>query len=160
MPLDALIASVWAEEASNEAMVFSWVVQEFANVFPDELPGLPPPREIDFTIDILPGTSPIALPMYRMAPAELAEMQRHIAELEGLGFFRKSMSPWAAPALFAKKKDGGLRLCIDYRKLSDEQIRAICMRFPPSARQPGTRSCRVECVLAIVRVGLSCLLAA
>ena len=56
--------------------------------------------------------------MYRMAPAELAEMQRQIAELEGLGFIRKSMSPWAAPALFAKKKDGGLRLCIDYRKLN------------------------------------------
>ena len=53
-----------------------------------------------------------------MAPAELAEMQRQIAELEGLGFIRKSMSPWAAPALFAKKKDGGLRLCIDYRKLN------------------------------------------
>src|SRR3954462_9485542 len=117
-PLDALIASVWAEEASAEAVVFPRAVREFADVFPDELPGLPPPREIDFTIDILPGTSPIALPMYRMAPAELDEMQRQIAELESLGFIRKSMSPWAAPALFAKKKDGGLRLCIDYRKLN------------------------------------------
>src|SRR4051812_43915740 len=88
------------------------------DVFPDEFSRLPPPREIDFTIDILPGTSPIALLMCRMAPAELAEMQRQIAELDGLGFIRKSMSPWAAPALFAKKKGGGLRLCIDCRKLN------------------------------------------
>src|SRR4051812_10147227 len=99
-------------------MIFPRIVHEYTDVFPDELPGLPPQREIEFRIDILPGASPIALPMYRMAPVERDELQRQLAELMKLGFIRRSMSPWAAPALFAKKKDGTLRLCINYRKLN------------------------------------------
>ena len=117
-PLDALIASIWAEDTGAQRSVFPRVVREYVDVFPEELPGLPPHREVEFTIDIVQGTAPIALPMYRMAPAELAEMEVQIADLLRLGFIRRSKSPWAAPALFAKKKDGTLRLCIDYRKLN------------------------------------------
>ena len=117
-PLEALIASVWQEESSEQPMIFPRIVHEYTDVFPNELPGLPPQREIEFRIDILPDASPIALPMYRMAPVERDELQRQLAELMKLGFIRRSMSPWAAPALFAKKKDGTLRLCIDYRKLN------------------------------------------
>ena len=117
-PLEALIASIWVEDTGMQIVEFPRVVQEYVDVFPDELPGLPPHREVEFTIDTLPGTSPIALPTYRMAPAELAEMEVQITELLRLGFIRRSKSPWAAPALFAKKKDGTLRLCIDYRRLN------------------------------------------
>jgi hypothetical protein len=84
-------------------------------VFPDELPGVPPEREVEVTIDILPGTSPIAQSPYRMAPAELAELKIQLPELLDKEFIRPSNSPWGAPVLFVKKKDGTLRLCIDYR---------------------------------------------
>ena len=87
-------------------------------VFPSELPGLPPSREVEFSIDLLPGTSPISVPPYRFAPAELRELKIQLDELSSLGFIRPSSSPWGTPALFAKKKDGSLRLCIDYRKLN------------------------------------------
>ena len=79
------------------------------------LPGLPPDREIEFCIDIVPGTDPISMPPYRMAPAELKELNEQLKELLDQGFIRPSTSPWGAPVLFVKKKDGSLRLCIDYR---------------------------------------------
>src|SRR5436189_6141619 len=90
-PLEARIASVWQEEFSEQPMIFPRIVHEYTDVFPDELPGLPPQREIEFRIDILPGASPIALPMYRMAPVERDELQRQLAELIRLGFIRRSM---------------------------------------------------------------------
>ena len=99
------------------------VVEEFADVFPDELPGLPPVREIDFTIDLLPGTTPISQAPYRMAPAELQELKTQLQELVAKGFVRPSISPWGAPVLFVKKKDGSLRLCIDYRKLNQVTVK-------------------------------------
>ena len=92
------------------------VVENFWDVFPDELPGLPPDREIEFCIDLFPGTSPISIPPYRMAPAELAELRKQLDELLEKGFIRFSVSPWGAPALFAKKHGGSLRLCVDYRQ--------------------------------------------
>src|SRR3954466_10987135 len=73
---------------------------------------------IEFKIDLLPGSTPIAMPTYRTAPAEKDELQKQITELYQLGFIRRSSSPWGAPVLFAKKKDGTLRLCIDYRRLN------------------------------------------
>src|SRR3954465_7385289 len=79
---------------------------------------MPPVREVDFTIDLLPGTTPIFTPPYRMALAELEELDKQIKELLRLGFIRPSRSPWASSTLFAKKKDRTLRLCIDYRKLN------------------------------------------
>ena len=90
--------------------------------FPD-IAGLPPDREVDFTIDLIPETEPISIPPYRMAPAELRELKAQLEELLSKGFIRPSISPWGAPILFVKKKDGSLRLCIDYRQLNRVTIR-------------------------------------
>ncbi|XP_057511924.1 uncharacterized protein LOC130794016 [Actinidia eriantha] len=94
------------------------VVNEFMDVFPDELSGVPVDREIDFTIELLPGTSPISITPYRMSPAELKELKEQLQELLDKGFIRPSVSLWGAPILFVKKKDGTMRLCIDYRQLN------------------------------------------
>ena len=102
------------------------VVREFPDVFPDDLPGLPPDREIDFQIELAPGTEPISRAPYRMAPAELKEHKVLIEEMVNKGFVRPSTSPWGAPVLFVKKKDGGMRLCIDYRELNKVTIRNQC----------------------------------
>ncbi|XP_073219602.1 uncharacterized protein [Cicer arietinum] len=91
---------------------------EFPDVFPKELPGLPPDREIEFSIDLVPNTHPISIPPYRMAPAELKELREHLQDLLDKGFIRPSSSPWGAPVLFVKKKDGSMRLCVDYRQLN------------------------------------------
>jgi hypothetical protein len=84
---------------------------------------MPPHREIEFTIDLYPGTAPISIAPYRMAPAELRELKRQLDELLDLGFIRPSSSPWGAPVLFAKKLYGTLRLCIDYRKLNQVTVK-------------------------------------
>ncbi|KAL8094138.1 hypothetical protein AgCh_035848 [Apium graveolens] len=86
-------------------------------MFPDELPGLPPNREIEFAIDLAPGTEPVSKPPYRMAPVEMRELAEQLQELLEKGVIRPSVSPWGAPILFIKKKDGSMRLCIDYREL-------------------------------------------
>ena len=99
------------------------VVQEFLDVFPEELPGMPPDREIEFTIDIIPGTAPISKRAYRMSAEELKELRKQLDELEEKGFIRPSVSPWAAPVLFVKKKDGSMRLCVDYRALNEATIK-------------------------------------
>ena len=99
------------------------VVCEFPDVFPDSLPGMPPDREIEFIIDLLPGTAPIAKRQYRMAPPELALLKESIDELLAKGYIRPSSSPWAFPVLFAEKKDGGQRMCVDYRALNEVTIK-------------------------------------
>ena len=99
------------------------IVREFPDVFPDDLPGMPPDRDIEFTIDTIPGTTPISIPPYRMAPVELKELKKQLIELLEKGFIRPSVSPWGAPVLFVKKKDGTMRLCIDYRKLNQVTIK-------------------------------------
>ena len=81
------------------------VVCEYEDVFPDELPGLPPLRNVDFRIELHPGTSPISMTPHRMAPVELQELKVQIQELLSKGFIRSSTSPWSALVLFAKKKD-------------------------------------------------------
>ena len=93
------------------------IIREFSDVFPNDLQGLPPERDIDFAIDLEPGTKPISIPPYRMAPAELRELSVQLEELLCKGFIRPSVSPWGAPVLFVKKKDGTLRMCVDYRQL-------------------------------------------
>ena len=98
------------------------VVRDFLDVFHDDLPGLPLERELDFPIDLVPGTAPISLPPYRMAPAELKELKTQLQELVDRGFSRPSISPWGAPVLFVKKKDYTWRLCIDYRQLNKVTI--------------------------------------
>ena len=99
------------------------VVREFPDVFPDDIAGLPPDREVEFAIDFIPGIEPISIPPYRMAPAELRELKAQLEELLSKGFIRPSISPWGALVLYVKKKDGSLRLCIDYRQLNRVTIR-------------------------------------
>ena len=94
------------------------VVKDFPDVFPEKLPGLPPDREIEFGIDVPPGTQPISIPPYRMASLELRELKVQLQDLLDKGFIRSSTSPWGALVLFVRKKDGSLRLCIDYRQLN------------------------------------------
>ena len=94
------------------------IVKEFSDVFPDDISCLPPDRAIEFVIELIPGTEPISIPPYRMAPAELKKLKAQLQELLSKGFIRPSTSPWGTPVLFVKKKDGSLRLCIDYRKLN------------------------------------------
>ena len=99
------------------------IVKEFPDVFPDDILGLPPDRAIEFVIELIPETEPISIPPYRMAPAELKELKAQLEELLSKGFIRPSTSPWGAPFLFVKKKDGNLRLCIDYRQFNRATIR-------------------------------------
>ncbi|KAL8131237.1 hypothetical protein AgCh_007237 [Apium graveolens] len=99
------------------------VVNDFPDVFPDELPGLPPDREIEFAIDLAPGTEPVSKAPYRMAPVEMKELAKQLQELLEKGVIRPSVSPWGAPVLFIKKKDGSMRLCIDYRELNKLTIK-------------------------------------
>ena len=99
------------------------VVSDYLDVFPDELPGLPPIRETEFSIDLLLETTPISKAPYRMAPAELQELKIQLKEMLDKGFIRPSVSPWGAPVLFLKNKDDSLRLCIDYRLLNQVTIK-------------------------------------
>ena len=93
-------------------------VSDFPDVFPEEFPGLHPQREIEFAIDVVPGVTPASITPYRMALVELKELKLQLQELLEKGFIRPSVSPWGALVLFVKKKDGTLRLCIDYRQLN------------------------------------------
>jgi hypothetical protein len=99
------------------------VVREFVDVFPEELPGFPPEREMEFTIDLKPGTEPIARTPYRMSTPELQELKMQLKELLDLGLIRPSVSPWGAPVIFIRKKDGSWRLCIDYHQLNKATIK-------------------------------------
>ncbi|WVZ81457.1 hypothetical protein U9M48_028832 [Paspalum notatum var. saurae] len=95
------------------------VVCDFPDVFPEELPGLPPDRDVEFRIDLVPGTAPVSKRPYRMAPDELKELKIQLQEQLDKGFIRPSSSPWDCSALFVEKKDqGGKRLCVDYRPLN------------------------------------------
>ncbi|KAG8485640.1 hypothetical protein CXB51_018871 [Gossypium anomalum] len=99
------------------------VVCEFIDVFPKELPGLTPEREVEFGIELAPSTTSISIAPYRMAPTELKELKVQLQELTDKGFARPSYSPWGAPVLFVKKKDGSMRLCIDYRQLNKVTVK-------------------------------------
>jgi len=94
------------------------VVCEFSDVFPEDLPGLPPDRDIEFKIDLIPGTAPISRRPYRMPPDELVELKKQLQELLEKGLIRPSSSPWGCPAPFVKKKDKSLRMCVDYFPLN------------------------------------------
>ncbi|GJY93315.1 putative reverse transcriptase domain-containing protein [Tanacetum coccineum] len=87
-------------------------------VFPQDLPGLPPVRQVEFQIDLISGTTHVARAPYRLAPSEMQELSNQLQELTDQGFIRSSTSPWGAPVLFVKKKDGSFRMCIDYRELN------------------------------------------
>jgi hypothetical protein len=121
--------SCQAQPPANDPMMFNLatenmsVIEEFVDVFPEELSGMPPERGVEFYIDLIPGTAPIAKKPYRMAPTELAELKLQIAELQQKGYIRPSSSPWGAPVLFVTKKDGSMRMCIDYRSLNEVTIK-------------------------------------
>ncbi|XP_070677834.1 uncharacterized protein [Malus domestica] len=117
------LAHVVLNDIASTSIEEVGVVKHYPDVFPDDLPGLPPDREVEFAIDLLPGTDPISLTPYRMAPAELRELKIQLQELLDKGFIQPSSSPWGAPVLFVRKKDGTLRLCIDYRQLNRVTIK-------------------------------------
>ncbi|CAJ2636548.1 unnamed protein product [Trifolium pratense] len=99
------------------------VVCEFPDVFPEDVSDVPPKREVEFTIDLVPGTSPISMAPYRMSASELNELKKQLEELLEKKFIRPSVSPWGAPVLLVKKKEGSMRLCIDYRQLNKVTIK-------------------------------------
>ncbi|GJX23862.1 putative reverse transcriptase domain-containing protein [Tanacetum coccineum] len=94
------------------------IVQDFPKVIPEDLSGLPPARPVEFQIDLIPGAAPVARAPYRLAPSKMKELSEQLQELSDKGFIRPSSSPWGAPILFVKKKDGSFRMCIDYRELN------------------------------------------
>ena len=94
------------------------IIRDYPDVFPEDLLGFPPEREVEFTIDLAPGTTPISNSPYRIAPMELKDLKIQLQELLYKGFIRPSVSPLGALVLFVKKKDESIRLCIDYRELN------------------------------------------
>ena len=116
---------VWVRDVESEVPPHELVpiVNEFPEVFPNDLPGFPPERDIDFGIDLLPDTNPISIPPYCMALEELKELKEQLKDLLEKGFIRPSKSPWGAPVLFVRKKDHSLRMCIDYRQLNKVTIK-------------------------------------
>jgi hypothetical protein len=99
------------------------VVNEFPDVFPKELPGMLPDRDIEFVIELKPSTAPIYKTPFRMTTPKLAELKEHIRELLEKGFIHPSSSPWGAPVIFVSKKDGTQRLCVDYRALNEVTVK-------------------------------------
>jgi hypothetical protein len=99
------------------------IVCEYPDVFPEELPGMPPDRDIEFSIELLPETTRISKRVYRMDAKDLIELNKQIEELLEKGFIRPSSSPWGAPILFVNKKDGSRRMCVDYRSLNKVTIK-------------------------------------
>jgi hypothetical protein len=98
-------------------------VSEYSDVFLEELPGMPPDHEIDFVIELVPGTAPIFMRPYRMAANQLAELKEQLQELLDKGYIRPSGSPWGAPVIFVQKKDGMQRMCVDYHFLNEVTIK-------------------------------------
>jgi hypothetical protein len=120
------------------------VVCEFPDVFTEDLPGLPPERDVEFMIELKPGIAPISRRSYRMPPNELAELKTQLQDLLEKGFIRPSSSPWGCPAIFIKKKDQTLRMCMDYRPL---------MRSPLRTSTPFLGS--ISCSINLLELGYS-----
>ncbi|KAG8490964.1 hypothetical protein CXB51_014701 [Gossypium anomalum] len=120
---EAYLAFVLNTKVSESKIESVPVVCEFIDVFPEELPGLPPEREVEFGIELAPGTTPISIEPYRMASTELNELKVQLQELIDKGFARLSYSPWGAPVISVKKKDGSMKLCIDYRQLNKVTVK-------------------------------------
>jgi len=121
IPMFSLMASLSVE---NQAVIDKLqVVCEFPEVFPNEIPDVPPEREVEFSIDLVPGTKPVSMAPYRMSASELAELKKQLEDLLDKKFVRPSVSPWGASVLLVKKKDGSMRLCIDYRQLNKVTIK-------------------------------------
>ncbi|GKF59230.1 putative reverse transcriptase domain-containing protein [Tanacetum coccineum] len=120
----AVISCSKAQEyMAKGCQVFLAIVRDFPEVFPEDLPGLPPARPVEFQIDLIPGVASVARAPYRLAPSEMKELSEQLQELSDKGFIRPSSSPWGAPVLFVKKKDGSFRMCIDYRELNKVTVK-------------------------------------
>ncbi|KAL4348778.1 hypothetical protein GQ457_17G007950 [Hibiscus cannabinus] len=119
----SIFAAMALQDEYDFGLPYMPVVSEFIIVFPEELPGLPPTREVQFGIDSQPETNPVSITPYRMASIELKELKKQLEELQRKGFIRPNTSPWGAPVLFVKKKDSSMRLCIDYRQLNRVTIK-------------------------------------
>jgi hypothetical protein len=111
------------KESSEKGVGDLPVVQEFPKVFPDDITELPPERKVEFAIDLVPGMSPISIAPYWMSASELDELKKQLEELLEKQFIRPSVSPWGARVLLVKKKDGSMRLCVDYRQLNKVTIK-------------------------------------
>ena len=98
-------------------------MREFPEMFPDEIPGVLPEREVELAIDLVPGTRPVSMAPYRMSASELSELKKQLEEFLEKKFVRPSVSPWGAFVLLVKKKDGSMRLCVDYRQLNKVTIK-------------------------------------
>jgi len=118
-----MIVAQTEKKSTIEKISLIPVVDEYADVFSDEILELPPSRDVDFTINLIPEAGPLSMAPYRMAPAELAELKKQIEDLLEKNFIRPSASPWGAPVLLVKKKDGSSRLCVDYRQLNKLTIK-------------------------------------
>ncbi|TYJ96449.1 putative Retrotransposon protein [Cucumis melo var. makuwa] len=114
----SILASIVDTREPEVSLSFELLVREYLDVFPDELPRLPPSREIDFVIELEPGTAPISRAPYKMALAELKDLKVQLQKLLNKGFIRPSVSPWGGTILFVKKKDGSIHLYINYRELN------------------------------------------
>nr|GEV13620.1 hypothetical protein [Tanacetum cinerariifolium] len=123
------ISQVTEKEPAKKQLQDVPVICNFLEVFLDDLPGLPPPRQVEFKIELIPGAAPVACAPYRLAPSELKELSDQLKELSEKGFIRPSSSPWGAPVLFVKKKDKSFRMCIDYRELNKLTVKN---RYPLS----------------------------
>jgi len=119
----AFLAHIVDKSVAKKSISDVPIVRDFPDVFPDDLPGLPPTRQVQFRIDLVPGAAPVAKAPYRLAPSEMQELSNQLQELLSKGFIRPSSSPWGAPILFVKKKDGSMRMCIDYRELNKLTIK-------------------------------------
>src|ERR1044072_4226381 len=122
----AYLNSIVAEVKNDGDVRSISIVQDYMDMFPKDVPGLPPVRETEFSIDVIPDTGPISITPYRMAPAEMKELGKQLEDLSSKGFIRPSVSPWGAPGLLVKKKDGKSRLCVDYRQLNKVTIKNRC----------------------------------
>jgi hypothetical protein len=102
------------------------ILREYKYVFPEEVPGLPLRRDIDFSIERVPGAVPMSRTPYRMSTPDLVELKLQLKEMMGKGYICPSVSRWGAVAFFVKTKDGTLRSCIDYRQLNKMTIKNKC----------------------------------
>ncbi|KAJ0555531.1 putative nucleotidyltransferase, Ribonuclease H [Helianthus annuus] len=119
----AFLAHIVDKDAAEPKLEDIPIVKEYPEVFPEDLPGLPPQRQVEFHIDLVPGAAPVAKAPYRLAPSGMQELSTQLQELLDKGFIRPSFSPWGALVLFVKKKDGSFRMCIDYRELNKLTIK-------------------------------------
>nr|GFC30383.1 putative reverse transcriptase domain-containing protein [Tanacetum cinerariifolium] len=117
------VAQVIEKEPEERRLEDVPVICKFLDVFPEDLPRLPLPRQVEFEIELVAGAAPVARAPYRLAPSKMKELAKQLQEISDKGFIRPSSSPWGAPVLFVKKKDGSFRMCINYRELNKLTIK-------------------------------------